>query len=273
MFARAGSLRVQGSGSTIAGNGVNAGVPSYNDHASPGSIAGGGLFLMSGVTTTIDDAGIDRIDDPIGDDSPLTIPPNNGYGAGLGVGAAVVKQGGGTLILGGANTYAGGTTISGGTLQVDGSIGDVTVNDSGTLSGNGVAKAITLNPGGTVAPGGSPGTLSAVTDLAWNTGGAIAFMLGKESASSDLLMLGASLKKGNDSLYFFHFSQGWPAPATGETYTLISYASTTFDVGDFSFDFAPPLTALQGTFSLEANALKFTITNVTSDRVFGDGFE
>jgi len=86
-------------------------------------------------------------------------------------------------------------------------------------------------------------------------------------------MLGAALKKGNDSAYFFHFLQGWVAPSSGETYTLISFGSTTFDVADFSFDFAPPLTALAGTFSLEANALKFTVTNVFSDRVFGDGFE
>ena len=123
-----------------------------------------------------------------------------------------------------------------------------------------------------MAPGGSPGALSA-QDLTWHGGGAINFMLGKNAASSDLLDLNDALIKGGASGFAFHFEQGGTLPSTGVAYTLISYASTTFDIADFSFDFAPPLTSLQGTFSLEANALKFTITNVTSDRVFGDGFE
>lgn len=275
VFARSGTLTVHnlGAQATISGNVVTAGSVSVADHGSAGATAGSGLFLMSGVTTILDIAGRYAIDDSISDDSALALPVVGGYTPGDGAGAAIVKQGAGTLILGGTNNYAAGTTINGGALQVDGSIGDVTVNDAGTLSGNGLVGAITLNSGGTVAPGGSPGTLSATTDLLWNTGGAIAFTLGKESASSDLLMLGAALKKGNDSAYFFHFLQGWVAPSSGETYTLISFGSTTFDVADFSFDFAPPLTALAGTFSLEANALKFTVTNVFSDRVFGDGFE
>ena len=35
---------------------------------------------------------------------------------------SLTKVGGGTLVLTAANTYTGGTTISGGTLQLDGSI-------------------------------------------------------------------------------------------------------------------------------------------------------
>ncbi|WP_130619115.1 autotransporter-associated beta strand repeat-containing protein [Dyella amyloliquefaciens] len=73
----------------------------------------------------------------------------------------------GTLILGGANTYTGGTAINGGTLQVsaDDNLGAATGSlslDSGTLAVTGpgftTARSVTLNTGGgtiDVAPAGT----------------------------------------------------------------------------------------------------------------------
>lgn len=58
----------------------------------------------------------------------------------------LVKQGAGTLVLKGSNTYAGPTTVSGGVLQVGaGGIGQtgsgvITVQNSGTLLGTGTIK-------------------------------------------------------------------------------------------------------------------------------------
>ena len=69
----------------------------------------------------------------------------------------------GTLILSGANTYSGTTTVSGGTLRVTGSVtgSPVTVNNGATLGGTGtIAGAVTVNAGGAIAPGSSPGTLT-----------------------------------------------------------------------------------------------------------------
>jgi fibronectin-binding autotransporter adhesin len=84
---------------------------------------------------------------------------NNGSGA-----LSVVKDGPGTWILAGANTYTGATTVNAGTLLVNNSTGTgtVTVNAEGTIGGYGtIGGAVTVNAGGTVAPGGSVGALTA----------------------------------------------------------------------------------------------------------------
>jgi len=68
---------------------------------------------------------------------------------------SVVKNGTGTLILGGTNTYSGGTTNLGGTLLVNGVIGtNIVAVSSGTLGGNGVIRGpVTLLASATLAPG------------------------------------------------------------------------------------------------------------------------
>lgn len=75
----------------------------------------------------------------------------------------LVKQGTGTLILTGTNNATGITTVSEGTLRVNGSFatggGTVTVNAAGTLGGTGnIARAVTV--AGKIAPGASAGTLT-----------------------------------------------------------------------------------------------------------------
>ncbi|MEY2480188.1 MAG: hypothetical protein QOI04_1115 [Verrucomicrobiota bacterium] len=102
--------------------------------------------------------------------STLTVNPDTGVSttfagvvAGTNSGAqgnmALVKSGAGTLILTGANTYTGTTTVNAGSLFINGNdsfaTGAVTVNNSGsTLGGSGtiggsvtVASAANLSPG------------------------------------------------------------------------------------------------------------------------------
>ncbi|MSU23622.1 MAG: PEP-CTERM sorting domain-containing protein [Opitutus sp.] len=73
----------------------------------------------------------------------------------------------GTLTLTGANTYTGGTSVSGGKLFVNNASGSgtgtgtVTVGSGGVLGGAGfISGALVLNSGATLAPGNSPGTLT-----------------------------------------------------------------------------------------------------------------
>lgn len=77
-------------------------------------------------------------------------------------GVALVKVGDGTQRLTGDNTYTGLTTVSNGTLVVNGSLaGAVSVQPGATLAGNGTINGVlTVLPGGIVSPGESIGTLT-----------------------------------------------------------------------------------------------------------------
>ncbi|WP_322616952.1 autotransporter outer membrane beta-barrel domain-containing protein [Pseudomonas sp. BIC9C] len=83
----------------------------------------------------------------------------------------LTKQGIGTLVLTGTNTYAGPTLVNQGRLAINGSLlSAVTVNDTGILGGNGSIAALTAKSGGTVAPGNSIGTLQVTGDVTFEPG-------------------------------------------------------------------------------------------------------
>lgn len=118
--------------------------------------------------------------------------------------ASIVKQGAGTAILSGINTYTGGTTVSGGTLELSGATGG-----SGRILG-----PVTIHPDATLALSGGDGTgfgwTNAVTSLdiqggrvtsmgtchIWNmsgvslTGGTLESNNGVSSASGPMLEWG-----------------------------------------------------------------------------------
>lgn len=88
--------------------------------------------------------------------------------------AGIQKAGAGSMRLVTNNTYTGTTTISGGTLQVDGSQPQSPVQISGArLQGNGTVGHITFGGIGTerLAPGGSPGFLVCSNFNATGAGG------------------------------------------------------------------------------------------------------
>jgi autotransporter-associated beta strand protein len=78
-------------------------------------------------------------------------------------GLGLTKAGLGTLVLSASNTYTGVTTVSAGTLLVNGSIsGSVSVAGGATLGGSGTTGAVTVSSTGVLLPGssGQPGILS-----------------------------------------------------------------------------------------------------------------
>jgi autotransporter-associated beta strand protein len=99
------------------------------------------------------------------------------------------KIGGGTLVLTANNTYSGPTTVSAGTLVVNGSIANsaVTVNSGATLAGSGVAGAVIVNSGGTLAPGptASPGAMTVLGNLAFQSGALYLVRINPSNASRD----------------------------------------------------------------------------------------
>ncbi len=101
----------------------------------------------------------------------------------------LTKQGIGTLVLTGANTYTGPTLVNQGRLAINGSLAStVTVNDSGILGGNGRIGALTAKSGGTVAPGNSIGTLHVVGDVTFEPGSTYAVEL--SPTNSDQIVAG-----------------------------------------------------------------------------------
>ena len=84
----------------------------------------------------------------------------------------VTKLSGGTTTLTANNTYTGATTVSAGSLVVNGSINSATTVQSGaSLGGSGTVSSAIIQSGGTIAPGNSPGTLTLTSGLTWAGGG------------------------------------------------------------------------------------------------------
>ncbi len=196
-----------------------------------------------------------------------TIKDNGGTG---GI-TAVAMTGGGTQTFSSANTYSGGTIISGGNLAVTNSTGtatgtgNVTVggvsggSTTATLSGTGtVAGLITSSASGDVAhispgTGGTAGTLH-VGSLGFTIGAGTNFdyvLSSSTSGANDLIAMGGTLTVGGSGIVF-NFSGG--TFATTGSYTLISGATgnSGFLATDFSATGIGSDTAI---FSLSGNNL------------------
>ncbi|OAF11672.1 autotransporter [Bradyrhizobium neotropicale] len=154
---------------------------SGNGQVSAGSIAGTGIFALGNNELTVG-----------GNNQSTTV---SGQITG---GGSLVKVGSGTLILSGANTYSGVTTVKNGTLQVDGqSDSNTVVNTGATLTGQGLIQDVQINSGGTLAPGnGTPGSsLSIFLSLAFQSG-AIYMVQVNPSAASSVTMNGTATLGG-----------------------------------------------------------------------------
>jgi hypothetical protein len=165
-----GDIFVQGGASlTIEGSSIANG--SVTGGAGGGQALGSGIYLQgSGAALTFDSNGTtETIAAPITDDTGAATAANYAGVPGYTEGStAIVVDGGGTVVLTGANTYTGGTTVTSGALMVGsggttGSItGPVSVASSTVLAfdhSDGVSFAGVISGAGSVAQAGS-GTLT-----------------------------------------------------------------------------------------------------------------
>ena len=168
-----------------------------NDYAGLTQVLGGELFVNS--FSLPGDAFVDA-------GTRLTFDQTAAVGDGVfndlisGPGA-VRKAGAATLTIDGTQTYTGGTFVDGGTLLVEGRIGDVAANRGGTLGGTGTVGDLLVNPGGTVSPGAPPsptdansqfGVLTVDGDAAFRPGSRFAVDITPAEVSDRLDVSGAT---------------------------------------------------------------------------------
>jgi autotransporter-associated beta strand protein len=134
----------------------------------------------------------------------------------------LTKIGAGTFVLAGNNTYTGATTVQAGTLEVDGSCGNVIVN-GGTLRGVGSVASIDALSGATVSPGVTafPGTLHCTNFANFASGSALQVRLNSKTAFDQLNVGGLVVLNGTPTLSVTvnYPAQVGPPP---DTFTIIS---------------------------------------------------
>lgn len=166
----------QGSNLTLRGNVTfNGGVVTGGTGANAGLASGSGVFLNGSGNLAIDAAtGQSQIiGDDIADEAGIVA---GGYTAPAGFTPgswSLTKTGLGTVTLNGVNAFSGPTSVTGGSLIVNGSIGTsslLTVGSGARVGGTGLLAPTVINVGGTLAPGNGVGTLTVNGNLTFNGG-------------------------------------------------------------------------------------------------------
>jgi len=197
-----------------------------------GSLAGSGLVDLGGVNLAIGNNNRDTIF------AGKITDGDSGSGS-------MTKIGNGTLTLRGANTYSGGTIVTGGRLVIENLAGSatgtgaITVIDGGVLGGSGIAAGpVTLGTGnnqfGGIAPGiktGTPTTLTLNGQLTFKSDSTFTWNMNSDTVTADLVVArGVAIEGGT----FYAYDLGNVKLPTGTVLTVIRNTSATRISGAFS---------------------------------------
>jgi autotransporter-associated beta strand protein len=230
--------------------------------------AGGNFTTGSGNTGTVTLTGTNTGENTV---SGALLAPG-----GLG-NIGVSKTGSGTWVLSGTNTYNGATSVTAGTLLINGSNtsanGSVTVSNIGTLLGGAgiIGGSTTLNANTKLSAGSSSGVAGTLTftnglnlSASSNNSGAYLFDLDNVGSSDRILLTGGTLNVGTlDASDFLFATQGG---FSNGTYILFDSASPiTGSIGSAVYDFGLGVT---GTLSISGVTNDVLLTVVPEPSTF-----
>lgn len=207
----------------------------------------GGTFLNEGTLQIGNGGASGSVTGNITDNAALVFNRTDAFTySGIISGTGSLTQAGtGALTLSSNQTYTGPTTLTGGTLRVNGALASTAVSIQGgaTLGGTGtLASVASVHIGGHIAPGSSSGnstgTLTFAGGITFDSGAALDLQLG---TASDLVRVsgGALTGPATGALTLNIFDSG--GFGTG-TYPLFNYSGATlasFDATDLSIGTAP----------------------------------
>lgn len=191
---------------------------------------------------------------------------NNIVGASGSAAVAVIKDGINTWKLSGANTYTGLTTVSNGTLLVDGSLTGAATVWGGTLGGHGtISGAVAVKAGGTLAPGDNAiGTLTINNTLALNPTSQTLMEINPAAGANDSVVGLTSVTYGGALVV----NNLGGAVTNGSHFTLFSAGSssgnfnsvTVSPSGGLAWNFDPASGVLSASSTMASNPTNITFT-------------
>ena len=194
----------------------------------------------------------------------------------------LTKSGAGTQTLTGGNAYNGTTTISGGTLFVNGTntvangtAGYYVINSGGQLGGSGlidlsaVNLGVTNKSGGKLSPGAASNTIGTLTfklgtgtlDISGTGTGGLVFDLAGTNTSDKIVLSSGTLNLGAGVLGWTNFAFNLAGNWQAGTYTLIQTPNTI--AGTLGANVIGTNAGFRGTIAIAGNNLVVTMTPVS----------
>ncbi|HUE91908.1 autotransporter outer membrane beta-barrel domain-containing protein [Pseudomonas sp.] len=191
----------------------------------------------------------------------LDLASDGSYAGSISGSGGLTKSGVGILNLTGDSTYSDTTTVSGGTLLVNGSLlSSVLVGSGATLGGGGSVGDVTVDAGGILAPGNSIGTLFVIGDLSFDSASIYQVEVDAAGNTDNIIVSGQASLAGTVEVLASSGEYG-----LGTTYSILSSGSpliSQFDAVTSNLAFLDP--------SLSYSSNEVFLTLLRNDITFAD---